>query len=259
MGLLRGFNITRQNKKVEQKEVVHTKRDELSDAFADLTKRAKATSDIRFQAALRLTKRQKGSTYIISLLSLFVIALSLIPNILALQNYQNQILLACSIILSVFIIFSSIIDGSQNFFHQAELLRECARKVETVYLEAKFIDIVADPVSAQRRLEELRVRYQDALDECSINHDPLDYFLYKNSKIEIAEFDLSIEGKSTFYIICRKIIRKGGGAWAYMKIWVRVMWAKAQMFSWQFPYWISMLCIVCIVYVYVIRGSNWAN
>jgi len=257
--MLRGFNITRQNKRVEQKEVIHSKHDELTNAFADLTKRAKATSDIRFQAALRLTKRQKGSTYIISLLSLFVIALSLIPNILALQNYQNQILLACSIILSVFIIFSSIIDGSQNFFHQAELLRECARKVETVYLEAKFIDIVADPVSAQCRLEELRGRYQDALDECSINHDPLDYFLYKNSKIEIAKVDFDAEARSSLYLICRKVFHKGGGAWAYLKIWLRVMWAKAQMFSWQFPYWFSIICIVFVVYAYVIRGSNWAN
>ena len=96
--------------------------DVLHAALKDFKRSVEITRDVRFQANLRLASRQRNSSYMISLLSLFVIALSLLPNIITLEQYQSQILLACSIVLSVFVIFTSLIDGSQNFYHQGELL-----------------------------------------------------------------------------------------------------------------------------------------
>src|SRR5690349_15374352 len=81
-----------------------TERETLEQAIRDFKRSVEITRDVRFQANLRLSGRQRGSAYIVSSLSLFVIALSLIPNILQLQPFQNQILLACSIVLSVFVI-----------------------------------------------------------------------------------------------------------------------------------------------------------
>lgn len=111
----------------------------------------------------------------VSFLSLYLIAVSLIPNVITLQPYQSQILLAVSIILSVFVIFTSLIDGSQNFYHNGELLHQCARKVATVYHELKIIDVDKDRVAAEKRLLELQDEYRHALDECPINHENVDF------------------------------------------------------------------------------------
>ncbi|MCJ2077648.1 SLATT domain-containing protein [Methylobacterium sp. E-016] len=148
----------------------------LRNALKDFKRSVEITRDVRFQANLRLASRQRGSSYIVSLLSLYVIALSLIPNILKLEQSQNQILLACSVVLSVFVIFTSLLDGSQNFYHQGELLHQCARKIATINYELKNIDLEKDIESARGRLEELQRNYQSALDECPINHDNVDFY-----------------------------------------------------------------------------------
>ncbi|NEU12820.1 SLATT domain-containing protein [Methylobacterium sp. BTF04] len=148
----------------------------LKSALKDFKRSAEITRDVRFQANLRLAGRQRGSSYIVSLLSLYVIALSLIPNILKLEQSQNQILLACSVVLSVFVIFTSLLDGSQNFYHQGELLHQCARKIATINYELKNIDVEGSVDNARVRLEELQKNYQSALDECPINHDNVDFY-----------------------------------------------------------------------------------
>src|SRR5260370_7611300 len=88
----------------------------IEEALRDFKRSVEITRDVRFQANLRLGKRQVASSYIISILSLYVISLSLVPNILLLKPYQNQILLACSIVLSAFIIFPILLYTSKTFF-----------------------------------------------------------------------------------------------------------------------------------------------
>lgn len=152
-------------------------RETLEAAIHDFKRSVEITRDVRFQANLRLSGRQRGSAYIVSSLSLFVIALSLLPNILELQSFQNQILLACSIVLSVFVIFTSLIDGAQNFFHQGELLHQCARNIATVHHELKNIFVSdANVAAARAELQSLQGRYQKALDECPINHENVDFY-----------------------------------------------------------------------------------
>jgi hypothetical protein len=148
----------------------------------DFVRSVEITRDVRFQASLRLKKRQILASYIISLLSLFVIGLSLLPNFLKLEPFQNQILLACSIVLSVFVIFTSIIDGSQNFYHQSELLHSCGRQVARVYYQARDLAINAADDDVSEKLIELRENYQEALDDCPINHESCDFYFQKARK-----------------------------------------------------------------------------
>ena len=156
--------------------------DVLQTAIRDFKRSVEITRDVRFQANLRLAARQRNSSYLISLLSLFVIALSLLPNIIALETFQSQILLACSVVLSAFIIFTSLIDGSQNFYHQGELLHQCARKVATVHHELKNLDPDNHYETAKIRLTELQEQYREALDECPINHENVDFIKEQSYK-----------------------------------------------------------------------------
>lgn len=150
--------------------------DLLKASIKNFKKSVEITRDVRFQANLRLGIRQRASSYVVSILSLYVIAISLIPNILELKQFQNQILLAYSVVLSVFVIFTSLIDGAQNFYYQGELLHECARKVATIHHKLKNIDVDADSTLAKSVLETLQEEYARALDECPINHDNVDFF-----------------------------------------------------------------------------------
>lgn len=222
---------------IERTESHHDREHLVKVALEDFKRSVEITRDVRFQANLRLARRQRASSYIVSLLSLYVIALSLIPNILTLETYQSQILLACSIILSVFVIFTSLIDGSQNFYHQGELLHQCARKVATINHKLKNIDVKANPVVAMQQLEQLQQEYQEALDECPTNHDNVDYL--------------------------GEIIRKPHlfpSYYPFRPKWFHTVWYKARVkgasYSWLFMPLVAGLIITIAVYHYVIIGST---
>ena len=144
------------------------------DAFSDLKRRAQITRKTRFQASLRLERRQKASYFAISVLSLFVILISLLPNIYDVSSAGEQIFLALTIVNSVFIIITTFLDASGNFVHKGEQLHRSARKVSTVYHMLKQLD--EKERAKKKTIRELQKEYQLALDECAVNHDNLDYF-----------------------------------------------------------------------------------
>lgn len=182
-------------------EEILSSRKILEASLRDFRRSVEITRDVRFQANLRLGRRQRGSSYIVSLLSLYVIALSLIPNILHLELFQNQLLLACSIVLSVFVIFTSLIDGAQNFFHQRELLHQCARKAASVNHDLKNIDPHGNLEEAWKSFHELKNAYPAALNECTTKHDNID-FTNKNpaSRAYLKKFGCKL---TFFHIVCR--------------------------------------------------------
>ncbi len=208
----------------------------LKDAIKDFKRSVEITRDVRFQANLRLAGRQRASAYIVSFLSLYVIALSLVPNILELKPFQSQILLACSIVFSVFVIFTSLIDGAQNFYHQGELLHQCARKIATVHHHLKNIDVDADVEKARGDFEHLMKEYARALDECPINHANVDFYHEKVRKPHLFPDAYA----------CR---------WhAPIRLW---FWIRAIFFGnfWVIPHLIALVVISLIVYAWVIRSA----
>lgn len=207
-------------------------------ALNDFKRSAEITRDVRFQANLRLAARQRKSSYMISLLSLFVIAISLLPNIISLQEYQSQILLACSIVLSVFVIFTSLIDGSQNFYHQGELLHQCGRKVATIHHELKTIDPNGDEEKSRAQLAELQEKYRIALDECPINHENVDFIKEQARKPHLFPANFSKHSWIKNMQVCRKNLHAFIGANFWMTLHL-----------------LAMFGIGVIVYQFVLAGS----
>lgn len=211
----------------------------LKTALRDFKRSVEITRDVRFQANLRLSRRQQGSSYIVAMLSLYVIALSLLPNILELQLFQNQVLLACSIVLSVFVIFTSLIDGAQNFYHQGELLHQCARKIATIHHGLKNIDVDGDRESAVQSLEAFQAEYRQALDECPINHDNVDYIREMGWKPHLFPDNYP---KENFF--------RGPVA-----LWFKTR-AGLQSGSWMTIHLVAFAAVTIVVYFLVIRGSS---
>jgi len=204
-------------------------------AVEDFRRSVEITRDVRFQANLRLAKRQRLSSYVVSFLSLYVISLSLLPNIISLDPTKSQILLACSIILSVFIIFTSLIDGAQNFHHQGELLHLCARKLAKVHQDLKKLDVNVDPTKAGDILGELQAQYRKALDECPINHDNVDFVRQKAVKPHLFPRDYARSFKIP------------------LMLWYRI-YAKIACYSWLFTHVIAVTTISIVVYVFVFKA-----
>ena len=152
-------------------------RNEDASAFEDLRRRAQITKKTRFQASIRLERRHKLSYFSISLLSLFVILISLLPNIYDLSNKNEQILLALTIVNSVFIIITTFLEASGNFVHKGEHLHRSARKVASVYSKLLLLDEMERTNSGT--IGNLQNEFQMALDECPFNHESLDYFHVK--------------------------------------------------------------------------------
>jgi hypothetical protein len=209
----------------------------VKEALQDFRRSVEITRDVRFQANLRLVRRQRASAYIVSLFSLFVIALSLIPNVLSLQTYQSQSLLGCTIVLSVFVIFTSLIDGAQNFYHQGELLHQCARRIAFINHMLKNIDTDADETAAMTALGQLQKDYQVALDECPINHENVDYYgeVVRKPHLFPDYYPWNIKG--------------------FHKVGYRVR-VFIMEYSWVFWHVIAVVSILCFVYFYVVRGSS---
>lgn len=148
--------------------------------FNDLKRRVEITRDTRFQANLRLERRNKSSYLVIALLSLFVIILSLVPNIYRLSPAGSQALLALSIINSVFVIITTFLEASGNFVHRGEQLHRSARKVATVF--NKMMLLSPEERLDKEKISALQKEYQDALDDCPFNHNNMDYDLIKATK-----------------------------------------------------------------------------
>lgn len=215
-------------------------------ALEDLKRRIHITKDIRFQASLRLSRRQTFSNYIISLFSLYVIALSLLPNILSLNNQKTQILLSSSIILSVFIILTSLIDGSRNFYHQSDLLHQCARKISTLHYNIRKIDANQSPEEIRNQIDNIQIDYQNALNDCPINHDNVDYYnqVYRNPRLFPVE-----------YINIPSHPKLNGAINYFVRQKFRVV-AFVGEYLWMTLHSIAFIGVTWIVYKYVIIASN---
>jgi hypothetical protein len=196
------------------------------------------TRDTRFKASHRLARRQTLSAYVVSLLSLYVIALSLVPNILRTEHYQNQILLACSIILSVFIIFTSLIDGSQNFFHQGELLHRCARQVATLHHSIKNFDLTDTPDEARKKLEHYQEQYRAALDECPVNHSDGDFYKVVAAKPHLFPDDYPYKNFRA--------------PWR----WFNRFKSFSMEYGWMLPHAVVVTVVSAIVYLFILQNAT---
>lgn len=173
--------------------------DNLPASAADkLRRNIERTKDIRFHASKRLLNRQNNSSYAVSWLSCLVILISLSPNFTSVSHQQNQIILAVSIVLSVVIIFTSLIYSSQNYFYRSKVLHDCAIKLSR--LEGEVNLTIIQSLLNVDRLKRLWDRYNSILEECPSNHDDCDLNLERAVKPQLFPSYFSW-GKADFLLV----------------------------------------------------------
>ena len=154
--------------------------DHLQQAINSFKRKVEITKDARFQSSLRLKKRSRVSTYVISLLSLYVILLSFAQNFLEGDDLRKNILFVLTVILSIFVIIVTWMEASGNFFQIGAELHKNARKISDIHYSLTRLDPNADNASGE--LENIQKSYQKSLDDCAENHDNVDYYRVRATK-----------------------------------------------------------------------------
>ena len=202
--------------------------------LTELKRKVEITKDARFQAHLRLERRHHISSYFISVLSLCVIALSLLPNVITLTAQEGQLLLAGSVILSVFIIILSLAEASQNFYHRGELLHENARQIGKIFNRLQLITEVDSDIST--KLEKLSGDYDAIIDKCPMNHDNVDYWraISKKPKLD------------------KNYVNFGHARRVWFLFWVRVRVILSE-YSWMFFPSAVVVAVLAVVGFFILQ------
>ncbi len=143
------------------------------------------TRGARFCCHQRLIKTNVWVNYAIATGSAYVIFLSLlgILNIGFFNLEDYKVINIASIVISVVIIFLSLIEGGKNYVLRAEAMHNCAREISVVYhrAEGKVRESKEHPADLKEEIQQ----YDRILDRYNFNHDTLDYEIFMTQKREV--------------------------------------------------------------------------
>lgn len=138
------------------------------------------TKGARFTAYHRLTNQSRLSVLTVSLLSLYVIVISLVPlafpsKFAGDESAKWQVL---STIISIFIIIVSIVENGKSYELKADQLHRSGLEISKLYNEFQFNFRQQSCDAAY--CEKVLKRYDEILAACPFNHDTSDYLIFKS-------------------------------------------------------------------------------
>lgn len=153
------------------------------DAYAkSLDDRIWISRGSRFNAARRLNNKYQFSITSISILSIYGISIPIIQGIVDYSECPqiNEIYTAVSIILSIFILVLSLLEGSKNYQVRADRLYNNAVNMSSLYREFEYLKQCesSDP-EFPKKLYEISNKYEELIRECPDNHEFEDYELFR--------------------------------------------------------------------------------
>lgn len=144
------------------------------------------TRGCRFNASRRLNNQYQFSITSISILSVFGIAIPIIQNNIDTSKCSNinTSYTLVSILLSIFILVLSLLEGSKNYQVKAERLHINAVEISFVYHQLeklRDIQLKNNPKKEviEQRLKDINKKYEELIRICPENHEPDDYLLFQ--------------------------------------------------------------------------------
>ena len=126
------------------------------------------TKESRFNCYRRQELKHNLSTITLVLLSFFVIMLNLLPyyNYLGIENLSlNHISTDFySVLISIFIIMTTIYESSQNYMYKADKLHHCALEIGKLYSKLEKTE----------GIEKVQEEYELLIDRTFMNHRKID-------------------------------------------------------------------------------------
>ena len=148
--------------------------------YSSLDKAMWITKHSRYIASDRLRKKHLLSVYTISILSVYVIVLSLLVRYGFVPRNSNFYELI-SVISAIFILVLSLAESSKNYNVASERLFSSGNEIRDLLDELKKYKNDSEyDVSA---IEKLSKKYSHVLKECGENHETVDYHLFKAQRV----------------------------------------------------------------------------
>ncbi|MEM7620521.1 MAG: SLATT domain-containing protein [Pseudomonadota bacterium] len=165
----------------------------------DLLDRMNLVKRACFNAHSRLRQKHRVSIFTLSLISLFVVAISLYAltyGTLLPIGTKSAITFA-SIISSVFIIIVGLLESQNNYQVRAIELHKCAMEITDIHQKLQI-----ESSLSREDLQKYADKYQNAIQSCSYNHDDIDYVMAKISgrRGQDIGWDLTLQVYLTYYI-----------------------------------------------------------
>lgn len=168
--------------------------------YDELDKELWHTKHSRFNACERLRKKNALSIYTISILSVYVIAITLLSKYgFLVKNSATYDFI--SILLALFILVLSLTEASKNYLVSAERLFNNGNDIKGMLGRLKKYSRKTD--ADFEGLDQLSKEYSAILKSCPENHDNIDFELFKARKYQDFKdmnLFLSIWYKSKYYI-----------------------------------------------------------
>jgi hypothetical protein len=143
----------------------------VTDAASELLRSLRYTSASRFNAAKRLEKKDTTITFLITLISIYIVTITLMPYFFRFPPEISGVLNFITVILSIAILVSSLLHRNDNDSIKSEQHHRCALEINELRRE-----LVAhrDTLSLDRFTNFSR-QYNAILQKYSVNHDDIDY------------------------------------------------------------------------------------
>jgi hypothetical protein len=154
------------------------------------------TKHSRFNAAYRLKRKSSLSIYSISILSVYVLSITLLEKYGFQVNYNNLYGLI-SIMLSVFILVLSLSEASKNYGVSSERLFVCGNEIRNLLDNLKmYCNKRDDDLSG---IYEISHKYSSVLSACGENHEKIDSDLHR------AEYYKNFNDMNLFWAIVYRL------------------------------------------------------
>lgn len=134
----------------------------------------KATAGCRFNAAKRLEKRDRRMISLSAFTSVYVILLSVLPLFFEVGIVIAKILTAITIIFSLIILASSLLQYSNNDPVRAEQHHRCALEINALRRQLRSTEVCDMEV-----LNRYSGTYDGIIQKYGINHLDIDFYKYK--------------------------------------------------------------------------------
>jgi hypothetical protein len=163
---------------------------------ADLDRKMWITRGARFNAHERLMSKHKWSTATISVLSGYVIVVSLLEflNPISMTTNQINLMTFIAIGLAIFILVLSLLEASKSYERKAIEFHECGRKISTLYARLLILRKSGLALSNlqyfQQQCELISSEYESILNEYHENHEVIDNDLFRSRNSKEFKFGL---------------------------------------------------------------------
>jgi hypothetical protein len=153
---------------------------------SDLSTKIWKTRGARLNAYRRLNTRAKLSLYLISIYSAYALLASIFEKKLSTTLFKtpddlNIILIS----LSLFILITSIIEGTSRNEVTAHNLHENAKKLTPLITKLEILKNTTPSEELTHQIKKINKKYSAIINSCSDNHSPTDYDKFRIKHTEL--------------------------------------------------------------------------